>query len=70
MLHGAQFDLPIQFSHRRRRQEGVPLLLAKFEQALRDRIPARAAETILSLCGDRAQLEATPVRDFMRLFAV
>jgi 2-methylcitrate dehydratase len=54
--------------HRRRRKEGVPLLLAKFEQALRDRIPARAAETILSLCGDRARLETTPVRDFMGLF--
>jgi len=56
--------------HRRRRKEGVPLLLAKFEQALRDRIPVRAAETILSLCADRARLEATPVRDFMGLFVV
>jgi 2-methylcitrate dehydratase len=48
----------------------VPLLLAKFGQALCDRIPARAAETIQSLCGDRARLEATPVRDFMSLFVV
>src|SRR5260221_5991672 len=54
--------------HRRRRKEGVPLLLAKFERALRDRIPTRAAESILSLFADRARLEAIPVRDFTGLF--
>jgi 2-methylcitrate dehydratase len=56
--------------HRRRRKEGVPLLLAKFEQALRDRIPARQADELLALCADRVRLEATPVRAFMELLAV
>jgi 2-methylcitrate dehydratase len=55
--------------HRRRRQEGVPLLLAKFEKALRNHIPARQAEAILALCADHARLQAAPVRDFMGLFA-
>ena len=56
--------------HRRRRREGVPVLLAKFEQALRSRIPAPAAEKILALCGDAPRLSATPVRDFIELFVV
>ena len=54
--------------HRRRRAEGVPVLLKKFEAALRGRIPARPADAILALCNDRSQLEATPVHRFMDLF--
>jgi 2-methylcitrate dehydratase len=56
--------------HRRRRSEGVPVLLAKFEQALRAHIPAPAAESILALCANSVRLGSTPVREFMRLFAV
>ena len=56
--------------HRRRRKEGVPLLLAKFEHALRGRIPARKADSVLALCADRARLESTPVQAFMELFAL
>jgi 2-methylcitrate dehydratase len=56
--------------HRRRRKEGVPLLLAKFEQALRGGLPARQADELLALCADRARLEATPVRAFMELLTV
>jgi 2-methylcitrate dehydratase len=56
--------------HRRRREEGVPLLLAKFERNLRGRIPARQADAILKLCADRARLEATAVNRFMDLLVV
>jgi 2-methylcitrate dehydratase len=56
--------------HRRRRSEGVPVLLAKFERALRAHIPAPAAEDILALCADPARLSSTPVRDFMEWFVV
>jgi len=56
--------------HRRRREEGVPLLLAKFESALHGHYQAPQAEAILALCHDQKQLEATPVRDFMQRFAV
>src|SRR6202047_2925230 len=40
--------------HRRRREEGVPALLGKFERNLRGRIPAHKADAILALCSDRA----------------
>src|ERR1700731_4765130 len=56
--------------HRRRRKEGVPLLLNKFERNLRGRIPARKAEAILALCSDRASLETTAVNRFIDLFVV
>jgi 2-methylcitrate dehydratase PrpD len=56
--------------HRRRRQEGVPLLLEKFERNLRGRIPPRNADAILALCADPAQLAATPVHRLMDLLVV
>jgi 2-methylcitrate dehydratase PrpD len=56
--------------HRRRRKEGIPALLGKFERNLRGRIPARKADTILTLCSDRAALEAVAVNHFMDLFVV
>ena len=54
--------------HRRRRAEGIPLLLEKFAKNLRGRIPSRQADAILTLCADRAVLETTPVCRFMDLF--
>jgi 2-methylcitrate dehydratase len=56
--------------HRRRRKEGIPALLGKFERNLRGRIPVRKADAILALCADRARLEATPVDRMMDLFVV
>ena len=56
--------------HRRRRKEGVPVLLEKFEAALRGKIPARKADAILKLCNDASQLGKTPVNEFMTLFVV
>ncbi len=54
--------------HRRRRAEGIPLLMAKFTANLGSRLPAPAVERILDACSDQAQLERMPVRDFVSLF--
>jgi 2-methylcitrate dehydratase len=56
--------------HRRRRLEGRPLLLEKFERNLRGRIPARKADAILSLCTDPARLEETGVNHLLDLLVV
>jgi 2-methylcitrate dehydratase len=56
--------------HRRRRAEGVPLLLGKFERNLRSRLAGDAASRVLDACADPARLEQTPVQEFMALFAV
>jgi 2-methylcitrate dehydratase len=58
-------DYPV--GHRRRRAEGVPLLWAKFEAAVRGRFPAARAEAIIGLLSDGARLEATPVTALMEL---
>jgi len=56
--------------HRRRRREGIPLLLKKFEHNLRSRIPEPKAGGILRLCGQPERLARTPVSEFMGLFVV
>jgi 2-methylcitrate dehydratase len=55
--------------HRRRRKEGLPLLLAKFEKNLRGALPSRKADAVLELCGQPAQLEQTAVGQFMGLLS-
>ena len=56
--------------HRRRRAEGIPLLIAKFERNLATRFPGGQAERILELCSDGEALAATPVHEFTDLLAV
>jgi 2-methylcitrate dehydratase len=64
--HAVEFPI----GHRRRREEGIPVLLEKFERNLRGRIPTRKANAILELFGDLTRLESTPVHRFMDLFVV
>lgn len=56
-------DYPV--GHRRRRDEGIPLLEEKFERYIRGRISAKNADKILQACADQATFEQTPVNDFM-----
>ncbi len=56
--------------HRRRRTEGVPVLMAKFVRSLRGKLPARQADAVVDLCGNPVRLDATPVQRFMDLFVV
>lgn len=56
--------------HRRRRAEGIPLLVKKFDANLTSRLaPARCKE-IMDLCLDLGSLKATPVDSFMDMFVV
>ncbi len=56
--------------HRRRRKEGIPVLVDKFKRNLALKIAPRNASRILELCDDQGRLEATPVQDFVSLFVV
>jgi 2-methylcitrate dehydratase len=56
--------------HRRRRQEGIPLLEAKFRRNLARRFPGERQQAILESCRNQQRLEATPVNDFVDLFAI
>jgi len=56
--------------HRRRRQEGIPILQAKFEHNIATRLSAKNCAKLLKLCTDQNQLENTPVNEFMELLVV
>ncbi|HYS85539.1 MAG TPA: hypothetical protein VEN78_11135 [Bradyrhizobium sp.] len=56
--------------HRRRRQEGIPLLEAKFRTNLERRFPKERRDAILELCRDQGRLEATPVDKFADMFVI
>ncbi len=56
--------------HRRRRKEGIPLLEAKFRTNLARRFADKQRAAIYALCKDQKKLEATPVNEFVDLFAL
>ena len=56
--------------HRRRREEGIPLLVNKFERHLATRFPADRCHKIVHLCCDQTVLEALPVQKFMDLWMI
>ncbi|WP_458525401.1 2-methylcitrate dehydratase [Onishia taeanensis] len=56
--------------HRRRRDEGIPLLEEKFMANLATRFAPRRCDDIFSLCKDQARLEATPVHRFVDFFVI
>jgi 2-methylcitrate dehydratase len=56
--------------HRRRRQEGVPVLEAKFRTNLLRRFPAKQTTAILALCKDQQRLEDTPVNEFVDMLVI
>ncbi len=61
-----QIDYPV--GHRRRREEGIPLLLEKFRCALSEHYGAERAASIEAAVGDQQQLESMPVKDFVDLW--
>jgi 2-methylcitrate dehydratase len=56
--------------HRRRRAEGMPLLVKKFEANLASRFAPQQCDAILRLCADPDTLAATPVDKFTDMFAL
>jgi 2-methylcitrate dehydratase len=56
--------------HRRRRDEGLPLLVEKFRTNLATRFPSQTCEQILALCDHQQTLEETPVHRFMEHFVI
>lgn len=51
--------------HRRRREEGIPLLKAKFERNIATRLPPSQCARILHICDDQKRLEQTSVLEFL-----
>jgi 2-methylcitrate dehydratase len=58
-----QVDFPI--GHRKRRAEGIPALLAKFESAVAEVFPAVQSGKVMAMFADPARLDAVPVNEFV-----
>jgi len=56
--------------HKRRRKEGMPVLVEKFRTNLARRFPPKQQKAILDLCMDQPRLEQTPVNEFVDLFVI
>ncbi len=63
-----EVEYPI--GHRRRRTEGMPLLVEKFKTNLARRFPVERQKAILEICQDQTKLEATPVNEFVDMFVI
>ena len=68
--HTEEVVVEYPVGHRRRRQEGIPLLEAKFKTNLARRFPPKQCGAILTLCQDQTRLERTPVDEFVDLFVI
>ncbi len=58
-------DYPI--GHRQRREEGIPLLIRKFESSVSPKLKARQWKELDALCADQQKLAGMAVDDFMAL---
>ena len=56
--------------HRRRRDEGLPLLVEKFKTNLKRRFDECRQQKILDASLDRARLESMPVNEYVDLYVV
>jgi len=63
-----KIEVEYPVGHRRRRKEGIPLLVEKFGNNLRTRYSTEFSERILSTCQDSVALEKMPVDKFVELF--
>ncbi|WP_296223102.1 bifunctional 2-methylcitrate dehydratase/aconitate hydratase [Ralstonia sp. UBA689] len=56
--------------HKRRRKEGMPLLVEKFRTNLARRFPDKQQEAILHVSLDQKALEAMPVNEYVDLYVI
>ncbi len=63
-----EIDYPV--GHRRRREEGIPLLEEKFRANLATRFPAGRCARLFALCKDQQRLERMAVHEFMDLLVI
>jgi 2-methylcitrate dehydratase len=67
---GSRLEEAVEYpiGHRRRREEGMPLLVEKFKMNLGRRFAPARQEHILAASLDPKQLDAMPVSDYMALY--
>jgi 2-methylcitrate dehydratase len=66
----AEVVVEYPIGHKRRRKEGMPQLVEKFERNLARRFPPQQRKAIRDLCMDQRRLEETPVNEFVDLMVL
>ena len=62
-------EVPFPIGHRRRRDEGLPVLMEKFRASVQPALQPRDWDRLWNLATDQARLEAVSVDAFMDLLA-
>jgi len=65
-----EFVCEYPIGHKRRRKEGMPVLVEKFKRNLARRFPSKQQSAILEVCMDPGRLHAMPVDEFVDLFVI
>ena len=68
--HTEKVEINYPVGHKRRRQEGIPLLKQKFEENLATLFPQERCQKITKLLKSQSELENTAVDNFMELLAI
>lgn len=63
-----EVEYPI--GHKRRRDEGIPVLVEKFKRNIAGKLSAKKCALIEELCANQKTLESTPFNEFSDLFAL
>jgi 2-methylcitrate dehydratase len=63
-----RIEVSYPVGHRRRRAEGIPLLVEKFDKAIADHFPPAQAESIRRACSEQDTLADMSVPEFMDLW--
>ena len=65
-----KIEVEYPIGHRRRRAEGMPVLVQKFLHNLRTRFPEQRSQQIMALCQDQEMLAKHSVNGFLDLFTI
>jgi len=65
-----RIEVEYPIGHRRRRREGMPVLVEKFRTNLARRFPAKQQAAILGVCLDQKRLEPLSVNEFVDMFVI
>lgn len=63
-------EVHFPIGHRKRREEGIPVLINKFETSVSGKLADAQWNKLNALCTDKEKLAATPVDEFMALMVV
>jgi len=66
----AEVVVEYPIGHKRRRKDGIPLLIEKFKINLARHFPAKQQEAILAVSLDQKKLEAMAVNEYVDLYVI